>query len=69
MIHLGVDINNLPDGQDVANVREGVVVFTEVDETKFNGWGGRVIVKCDNIYYMYGHLQDLQVKKGDRVAP
>ena len=36
MIHLGVDFNNLTVGQPVVSLTHGLVVFTEVDQTKFN---------------------------------
>lgn len=70
MIHLGVDLNNLKVGQLVGSISDGVVVDVFVDPNKFNGWGGRVIVKSpflmvnknicpedENVYILYGHLQ------------
>jgi len=59
MVHLGVDFNNLPPGQAVAALESGSVVYVYADPTKFNGWGGRVIVRSTtgDRYVLYGHLQ------------
>lgn len=61
MRHLGVDINNLLPGTPVAAPRDCVVVHTYKDESKHNGWGGRLILRistayldCD--YLLIGHL-------------
>jgi murein DD-endopeptidase MepM/ murein hydrolase activator NlpD len=57
-LHLGVDFNNLPPGQPVASLSDGVVVDMWEHEAKFDGWGGRVVVRDpQGVHYMYGHLQ------------
>ena len=72
MIHLGVDFNNLPVGQDVTCLSGGKVIDAWVDESKFHGWGGRIIIHDENqdICYLYGHLKvPLQVEKGQMMKP
>lgn len=74
MIHLGLDFNNLPALQPVTSVIDGQIILTAIDDSKFNGWGGRIFVKNDSVLAMYGHL-DVQtlpscreVKKGDIIG-
>jgi hypothetical protein len=76
MVHLGVDFNRLPEGQMVCLPEGGKVVHVMKDDTKFNGWGGRVLVKCkDGHYVMFGHLshhglpnEGAELKTGDTVG-
>jgi hypothetical protein len=75
MVHLGVDFNRLPEGQMVCLPEGGKVVHVMQDDTKFNGWGGRVIVDCDDVFVLFGHLDpcrlpklDAQLKTGDTVG-
>lgn len=56
MIHLGVDFNNLTVGEQVASLTKGTVVDIWKDDSKLNGWGGRVVIKTDQTYFLYGHL-------------
>ncbi|KAJ3185987.1 hypothetical protein HDU85_000901 [Gaertneriomyces sp. JEL0708] len=61
MIHLGIDLNNLPVGSPVAIPRKGKVVHVFHCTKKWNGWGGRVIVQLDQphgkgTHLLYGHL-------------
>ena len=58
MLHLGVDFNNLEPDTIVYHVMDGKVIHVMLDFTKFNGWGGRVIVYNEqkDLYVLYGHL-------------
>lgn len=69
MVHLGVDLNNLPEGQSVASPTSGVVVDVWNDPTPFNGWGGRIIVLSDSgLFFLFGHLeQPIRWREGDRL--
>lgn len=79
MLHLGVDINNLEVGESVSIPCDAVVIHVFKDESKMNGWGGRLIFKMSRPYrgadyLLYGHLDhDLPLvgtafKKGDIVG-
>lgn len=75
IIHLGIDFNNLPVGQPIASATDGIVADSWVDETDFDGWGGRVVIKDNSgIYWMYGHLDstilpmNTSVRKGDIIG-
>lgn len=64
MIHLGVDVNNLQPKTPICCPVDCEVIHVMQDDTKLNGWGGRVIfrlqkpfLECD--YLLVGHLQDL----------
>lgn len=67
LIHLGVDFNNLIVGEPVASISDGIVIYTQYDKTPINGWGGRIIIQNDNLYYMYGHLQHDLPKVGTEI--
>ena len=62
MVHLGVDINMLDPGQSVTAPDTCVVCHVMRDPTKFNGWGGRVLLRLrDDRHHKYpflllGHL-------------
>lgn len=61
MIHLGIDINNLTPGMDIAAPCGLTVVHVYVDSSEFNGWGTRIIFKMDKPYLaadylLLGHL-------------
>jgi murein DD-endopeptidase MepM/ murein hydrolase activator NlpD len=56
MIHVGVDVV-MPAGTMVAVPRDCTVVFSTVDDDKFNGWGGRMIFDLGDTYLLYGHLE------------
>jgi len=82
MIHLGVDLNNLPPGQCVGSATQGTVVHIMNDKTRVNGWGNRIII-CFEVgvarkfkptlyvktYFLYGHLDPAKcpLKLGDKV--
>lgn len=75
IIHLGIDFNNLPVGQPIASTTDGIVVDSWLDETDFDGWGGRLVIKDNSgIYWMYGHLDsailpmNTSVRKGDIIG-
>lgn len=73
MWHLGVDYNNLPVGQEVGSVSDGVVVHILYDHSGFNGWGTRIMIRNetpirDNIYYLYGHLSTTTLEVGQSVT-
>jgi hypothetical protein len=82
MIHLGLDLNNLPVGQAVASISSGAVVHIMNDKTRVNGWGNRIIICYDygfiskfqpirytKSYFLYGHLDESKcpVKLGDKI--
>lgn len=48
MIHLGIDFNNLDPGTKVASISKGKICHIQIDPSKFNGWGTKVIIesKC-----------------------
>lgn len=56
MVHLGIDFNNLPEHEPVCALASGKVIHVMMDESPFNGWGGRVIVQGKDYCYLYGHL-------------
>jgi septal ring factor EnvC (AmiA/AmiB activator) len=59
----GIEIS-LGEGRPVRSVHDGTVVFAD----QFTGYGNLVIVEHgDNAYSLYGHLDSLEVKRGDRV--
>jgi septal ring factor EnvC (AmiA/AmiB activator) len=61
----GIELS-LPDGQPVRAVHDGTVAFAD----QFTGYGDLVIVDHgDRAYSLYGNLQSVSVKKGDRVQP
>lgn len=67
-IHLGIDFNNVSAGEPVASVCDGEVVLSCMDKTQLNGWGGRVIIRDVNkLYYLYGHLDNLEHKVGYQI--
>jgi len=72
MLHLGVDYN-LPAGTVVTVAHYMRVAHTLADDTKINGWGGRVIFEiggCPQTLLMYGHLcPKLLPKVGAHFAP
>lgn len=79
MTHLGVDINNLLAGTMVISCWQGTIHHIMQDRTRFNGWGGRVIMKLSNgivhnntvfQYVMFGHLNpDVLPEVGIEVDP
>jgi septal ring factor EnvC (AmiA/AmiB activator) len=61
----GVEIS-LAEGRPVHAVHEGAVAYAD----PFTGYGSLVIVDHgDGAYSLYGHLESLNVKRGDRVNP
>jgi murein hydrolase activator len=61
----GIEIS-LAEGRPVRAVHEGAVVFAD----QFTGYGNLVIVEHGaSAYSLYGHLETLEVKRGDRVDP
>ncbi len=61
MIHLGIDINNIDPGTDIRVPCDVEVVHVFRDNSKINGWGGRLIMKMKEPYenckyLLYGHL-------------
>lgn len=78
MVHLGVDFNNLPPEEPVCAVAAGQVIHVMVDESPFNGWGGRVMIQDEKYVYLYGHLVaeaenlptvgDAKIQKGDVIG-
>jgi murein DD-endopeptidase MepM/ murein hydrolase activator NlpD len=79
-VHLGDDVI-VPAGTRVNAIGDGSVVWSEMrlgDELRRN-WGGVIVIehqaqvqnpndKFQIFYSVYGHMRDLQVKVGDRVA-
>jgi len=77
MVHLGVDFNNLPEYEPVCALAGGKVIHVMLDESPFNGWGGRVMIQDDTYVYLYGHLfpdaaylveEDDDIAEGDIVG-
>ena len=79
MIHLGVDVNNLTEGEPVTVPCDATVVHVMRDTSASNGWGGRLIFRLatpfgDAEYLLYGHMRhDLPdvgtvFKSGDTVG-
>lgn len=77
LIHLGVDFNNLVEGQSVYAVLAGTVIHSWADPSTFNGWGGRIIIHNAqyDLYLLYGHLEHqslpgfgTEFKIGDQVG-
>lgn len=61
----GVEIS-LAEGRPVHAIHEGTVAYAD----QFTGYGSLVIVDHgDGAYSLYGHLQSLDVKRGDHVTP
>lgn len=61
----GVEIS-LAEGRPVHAVHEGTVAYAD----QFTGYGSLVIVDHgEGAYSLYGHLESLEVKRGDRVDP
>lgn len=61
----GVELS-LPEGVAVHAVHDGTVAFAD----QFTGYGNLVIVDHgDRAYSLYGHLDSLSVRRGDRVGP
>ena len=61
----GIELS-LPEGQSVHAVHEGTVAFAD----QFTGYANLVIIEHgERCYSLYGNLQSLSVKKGDRVEP
>lgn len=61
----GIEIS-IAEGRPVRAVHEGTVAFAD----QFTGYGNLVIVDHgDTAYSLYGHLESLDVKRGDRVDP
>ncbi len=64
-IRNGIEIS-LAEGRPVHAVHEGTVAFAD----QFTGYGSLVIVDHgEGAYSLYGHLESLDVKRGDRVDP
>jgi len=66
MIHLGIDINNLLPGMIVVTPCDMTVVHVMVDQSKFNGWGSRLIFKLKEPYLgadylLFGHLANVDL--------
>jgi septal ring factor EnvC (AmiA/AmiB activator) len=61
----GVEIS-LAEGRPVHAIHEGAVAYAD----QFTGYGSLVIVDHgEGTYSLYGHLESLDVKRGDRVDP
>jgi murein hydrolase activator len=61
----GIEIS-LAEGRPVRAVHEGTVVYAD----QFTGYASLVIVDHgEGAYSLYGHLDSLEVKRGDRVDP
>ena len=61
----GIEIS-MAEGRPVRAVHEGTVAFAD----PYTGYGNLVIVDHgDSAYSLYGHLDALDVKKGDHVDP
>ncbi len=61
----GIEIS-LAEGRAVRAIHEGTVAFAD----QFTGYGSLVIVDHgESAYSLYGHLDSLDVKRGDRVDP
>ena len=61
----GIELS-LPEGQPVRAVHEGTVAFAD----QFTGYGNLVIIEHgDRSYSLYGNLDSVSVRKGDRVDP
>lgn len=61
----GIEIS-VGEGRPVRAVHDGTVAYAE----PFTGYGNLVIVDHgDNAYSLYGHLDSLEVKRGDHVDP
>lgn len=59
----GIELS-LPEGQTVRAVYDGTVAYAD----PFSGFGNLVIVDHgDKAYSLYGHLESVSVKKGDRI--
>lgn len=56
MVHLGVDFNNIPEHEPVCAIASGKVIHVMIDDSPFNGWGGRIMIQDDKYVYLYGHL-------------
>jgi septal ring factor EnvC (AmiA/AmiB activator) len=62
-VRTGIELS-LPEGHPVHAIHEGTVAFADA----FSGYGNLVIVDHgEKAYSLYGHLQSVSVKKGDRV--
>ena len=70
MIHLGVDIQ-VPQNTELASLTDGTIIQVLVDESKFNGWGTKIIVQTElnnkTYYVLYGHLYKPNVKEGQKI--
>lgn len=66
--HGGIDVAGGPwvDGAAVSVIKSGVV--EETGDLGSKGWGRYVVVKHDDgTYSLYGHLSQINVKKGDKI--
>jgi septal ring factor EnvC (AmiA/AmiB activator) len=61
----GIEIS-IAEGRPVRAIHDGTVAFAD----QFTGYGNLVIVDHgDTAYSLYGHLESLDVKRGDHVDP
>lgn len=66
--HGGIDVAGGPwvDGAAISVIKSGVV--EETGDLGSKGWGRYVVVKHDDgTYSLYGHLSQINVKKGDKI--
>lgn len=77
LMHVGTDLND-PLGTNILAMGDGLVVFARSDQEEMHGWKcdwyGRLVVilhdrkwKGQPIYSLYGHVQKIAVKEGQRV--
>ena len=77
-IHIGVDFNGLEKDEKIHAIDDCKVFHVFRDESKMNGWGGRVITRSsspNSRYVLYGHLhpeslpkEGASLKKGDLIG-
>lgn len=70
--HLGIDYN-VPANTLVTLPVDGELVHSEIDPNYRGGWGGKLIFKINNLFVIFGHLDEIvteyrKYSKGEIIA-
>ena len=61
--HLGIDYW-VSEGVAVHLPKEGKLIYSGSNGDQDGGWGGKVIFKINELYYIFGHLKNIVVEIG-----
>ncbi len=65
--HLGIDFW-VPVHTSVYLPKDGTLVYSRHDPDQEGGWGGQVIYKIGDLYYIFGHLKNVHTNLKDYKA-